>query len=542
MANELAKLYVVIGANTKDLERGMKRTQKALKEFGMGLAVIGGAMTASMAVAVKAAAEGEAGIRRLDVAMKNVGISYQENKEQLNDWMETQMRATAFSSGDQRDALTQLVMLTKDLGQAQQMLRLAMDVSIGTGQDLSSITEKIGQAMAGNWGSLERYIPALREAKTEEEKWYLLRQAFTGQAEAFGKSTGGQLQILKNNVDDLKESMGGFIAQGLQPYINSLNQWLQRLKQLNPETQQQIANIGVGVAGTATITGGFAMMLSQLPNVIKGYQTLVKLLSTPLGMVGGGLLGAGMVVGGVMGLVFNDKSAAADEQRKQLYNQIKNWTGEKPEDMPDEIWSYSRQKGIIRHQEDLIREYAKMLKEHAAAGYIFLTEEVNNYIEAVEDGSFFAKKTIDTLTDSLEEQITKVKDLTWSYTNMFKAVTSMGSRLGMSGAQAQLLDVGPEWVLTAAQRATFGYIKNALGMGVALDWYKQQTGMSLWDYVAAHFPEGVPQGMMDQYYGSYGPGSTGNINISINIDGNEFANAIVDPLGQQVLAAQGMGG
>jgi len=221
-------------------------------------------LAAGMLKAVKAAADEEAGIIRLSIAMKNVGLSYDDSRESLEAWLDANQQSTSFADTEQRSALASLVRMTGDLESAQKMLTLAMDVAVGTGRDLASANTLIMYAMGGNWGMLERYIPAIKKAQTEQEKWRILNELFAGQATEFGASMAGQFATLENNIGDLKEAFGTALFPAVQSVLDPVKDFVTWMKE-HPEVTKMAAQITLLTAGLLGLGGGY-MLVS---NIIK---------------------------------------------------------------------------------------------------------------------------------------------------------------------------------------------------------------------------------------------------------------------------------
>lgn len=279
MANK-ENLEFIVKANDeaskvlKDMDGQLESLTKTARNVGLGMMAAGGAMTAGLAMSVKAAAEEEKGIVRLSQAMNNVGLSYDNSRGSLEAWIDAQQQSTAIADSAQRDALAQLITMTGDLTRSQDLLTLAMDISAGTGRDMASVTSTLGYALAGNWGMVQRMLPALADIQTEEEKWMFLRTAFMGQAKEYGKTVGGQIELLKNNIGDLQENIGAVVSEAIAPLVDWLNNLVQGLKDTNPELLKIITMVGVGTAGTLTLTGGFLVLISMIPKVVAGFQAI----------------------------------------------------------------------------------------------------------------------------------------------------------------------------------------------------------------------------------------------------------------------------
>ena len=259
------------------LDKVSDRTQNMSKQFklaGAAVTAAGVAIVAALGMCVKAAAEEEKGMVRLRVAAENVGIAYGEVEESLERWIDTMQQKTAVADSEQRDSLASLLRITRDVEEAQDLLTLAMDVAIGTGRDLASATTLLMYALSGNWGMLERYIPAIKEAADEEEKWMMLRELFAGQAEEYGKTLDAQMKLLSHNIGDIKEAIGTALMPTVLKIVSAFADFAQALKEMNPTIIKAGTVIAALTGVLALIAGPALLFIGFLPSMTAGLVAL----------------------------------------------------------------------------------------------------------------------------------------------------------------------------------------------------------------------------------------------------------------------------
>lgn len=299
---------------------------KQFKIAGVAMMAAGGAILAGLGMAVKAAAEEEAGIIKLSTAMGNMGLSYDRTRESLEAWIDAQQQKTAVADDEQRESLATLILATGDMAKAQDLLTLAMDMSAGMGTNLESSTSRIGMALAGNWGMLQRYIPVLADCATAEEKWAKLREVFAGQAEAYGQTMAGQMQLLKNNIGDVKEAIGAVLMPVLSDIVEKVQDFVRWLKDLDPKLVRMGVIAAAAGAAFLVLGGGLLLTLGFLPSIVTGIGFVtgaIAALNISLGMLVGLLavatLGLAMIGYGVYELM---KYQAAQAEAQELQNKI----------------------------------------------------------------------------------------------------------------------------------------------------------------------------------------------------------------------------
>jgi hypothetical protein len=138
----------------------------------------------------------------------------------------------------------------------KQALPVVQDLAAAMGMDLEAAATLVGKAIAGNTAGLTRYGIEVKEGATKSETFANviegLNDKFAGMAEQLGKTTGGQLVIFRNEIDDLKESIGALLADALNPLLRFVNRefTINQLMKVDPAV---ITSIGQLTGGLATL-------------------------------------------------------------------------------------------------------------------------------------------------------------------------------------------------------------------------------------------------------------------------------------------------
>ncbi len=168
---------------------------------------------------VDAAAESEQVEKRMAFQLETIGYQFQAIKPFVDDFAESIQSTTRFSGEIARQGLGQMMQYTPSVEKAMQGVKLAMDMTIQTGQDLGSTTRLVGNAMTGNVEILGRWIPELRDldsklgatATSANKAAYaieILNKKFGGAAQKDIDSYAGKVEKFRNQWDSLKESAG----------------------------------------------------------------------------------------------------------------------------------------------------------------------------------------------------------------------------------------------------------------------------------------------------------------------------------------------
>lgn len=231
------------------LETTTQKASYAMKQWGGPAATAAiGAVTAELVRAVKAAAEDQKSQEQLKIALENTVGANQQQVAAVEDSVTALMYQTATADDDLRPALSKLVRATQDVTQAQSLLKLALDISAGSGRDLTSVSTALSRAALGNFTALTRLgIPLDQNAiKAKDLDGVLsgLASSFAGAATKNAQTFEGQLKTLKIAVGELEENVGKQLIPILSDYAavlvslttdtakaeSSTKTWFDRLK------------------------------------------------------------------------------------------------------------------------------------------------------------------------------------------------------------------------------------------------------------------------------------------------------------------------
>jgi hypothetical protein len=101
---------------------------------------------------------------------------------------------------------------TGSLAKSQAILNTAIEVSAGTGESLTSVSEDLAKAYYGNTRSLKKYSLGLTDAELKAKSFSeiqdILNKKFTGSNATYLKTYAGQLNILSLAWNNLQENAG----------------------------------------------------------------------------------------------------------------------------------------------------------------------------------------------------------------------------------------------------------------------------------------------------------------------------------------------
>ena len=210
--------------DNKGLKKGAKEVSafdKQIKKLGKTFAVIGvGAFARS---AVNAFIESEKAAAKLRTTVANLGLEFEQpGIEKYLDKLSLQ-----FGIVDENliPGFQRLLIVTKDVAQAQSLFETALNVSAGTGKDLTAVSTSLSKAYLGDNAALGRLGVGLSKAQLKSASFLELQNTlnvnFAGQAQAAVEGYTGSMAKLTVAVDKSKEAIGKGLLDALAALSNS---------------------------------------------------------------------------------------------------------------------------------------------------------------------------------------------------------------------------------------------------------------------------------------------------------------------------------
>ena len=142
---------------TKSLSSKVGKYSKAMaKSFALA-GVAAGAYAIKLGIdGVRAAVEDEASQKQLAIALKNTTNATDATIKSTEDYISKQQLAFGVADTKLRPALANLARATGDVGKAQQLTNLALDIAAATGKDLETVSLTLSKAYNGNIGALTK--------------------------------------------------------------------------------------------------------------------------------------------------------------------------------------------------------------------------------------------------------------------------------------------------------------------------------------------------------------------------------------------------
>ncbi len=321
-------LMVYLAADTERFRREMRSAENQIDSFGgkssgmgamvgnagtmlAGAAVAAGAFAVALGVnAVQAAMDEEAALAKMNTTLGNLGFA--SSAGEVSAFIDELMYAYNVTDTELRPAFERLAIATGSVSGAQKALRLALDVSAGSGKSLEAVANAMGKAYEGNTGALGRLGTGLDKAtlKTGDMDAITaeLADTFDGQAAVAASTLEGGLKGVKIATDELIEAFGTGLIDGLTSAGGGTEEFEQTLRDMG----ESASDVGRFIGG-ALVAAFYAISL-QVRSVGTAVSFLDKGwigLSYALGRISESEYKARMALADA-NIAFNDQKLAAD--------------------------------------------------------------------------------------------------------------------------------------------------------------------------------------------------------------------------------------
>ena len=256
----------------RSLETTSEKAAFVLKKAMLPAAAAIGGVATALGHAAMAAAEDEKSQAAFERQVRSSVGALNGQIESLNEYVTATQMATGVSDTLVRQGLGNLLRATKDQTQAQKLMNISLDISAATGKDLESVTLAMSKAATGQVSALKRLGIPLDEniikTKDFEAATQQLTDVFGGAASANAKTFQGRLQILKERLGEMWESIGYRVL----PALTKMVEFVDRIA----------AAIGKdGLAGgLAVLRGGLQSLTRSTDGTINGFGNFVNTLIT----------------------------------------------------------------------------------------------------------------------------------------------------------------------------------------------------------------------------------------------------------------------
>lgn len=301
-------------AQFKQLETTSEKAQFAIKKAAVPAAAALGGLAVALGDATKAAMEDQQEQAALALTLQNVTGAGAAQTAQVEKQISAMSRASGIADTEYRKSLEALVRGTKDVDMAMKDMNLVMDIATSLQMDSSTVADALAKAYQGNFKALRSLSPEMatmiKEGASLNEIMDVLGGTFGGATAKNAETAAGKMQILKNSLNETKESIGAALLPALEkvlPKLNGLAQWAQD----NPDLFVKVAGAIAGIAAAivlvnaAMATNPFVIATAGVIGLALAFNKLVDSVSrvNEIGGLAAKLLGT--VVSPITGLAGN---------------------------------------------------------------------------------------------------------------------------------------------------------------------------------------------------------------------------------------------
>ena len=201
--------------NDRAWTKAQKKTsllEKSFKSLGKTLLAVFTAqkLLAFSKDAVKAFADDEKAAAALAKTLDNLGLAFEDPR--VRAFIAELEKVSGVSDDQLRPALQKLLTQTGSVTKSQELLTLALDISAGSGVDLTTVADDLAKAYVGNYKGLKKYALGLTDAELKAMSFSEIQAAllaqFSGQNAAYLDTYAGKLAVVDIAFQNLKETVG----------------------------------------------------------------------------------------------------------------------------------------------------------------------------------------------------------------------------------------------------------------------------------------------------------------------------------------------
>ena len=275
MANDVR---VTLGMDTKQADDALKKYQINVKKAGLALSAIGAAGGLAIKKFTSAALEQEKALAGVLNSARNTGEAMAGFEDKVLSATAALQNKTNFGDEEQLRVLTKMIPVLGSTENALAALPAIMDAAATTGRDLSSQSETLTKALAGQVHTAESLGIKFDQNADFQERLAVVMGLVGGAAEA----QADPFTQLNNAFGDMQEELGAVLLPLLSDFASTLQGLVDRFKNLSPAMKEVISFGTLGVTAFAGLTGATILFGVALKGVLA---TSIAFIATPVGAV-----------------------------------------------------------------------------------------------------------------------------------------------------------------------------------------------------------------------------------------------------------------
>ena len=235
-----------------DVENSSSRMGDFSKKAGLAFAAAGVAAAAYagklLIDGVKSAIEDEKAQAKLATTLQNVAGATNTQIAATEAYITKTSLAVGVTDDELRPSLERLARATKDVGEAQKLQTLALDIAAGSGKSLEAVSSALAKGFEGNSASLAKLGIGLSAAELKtmsfDEVTKALSSTFKGQANIQADTFAGKMERLNIAINEGKETVGAFVLDAITPLVSTIvNDVVPRIGEFSASIGQNLAPV-----------------------------------------------------------------------------------------------------------------------------------------------------------------------------------------------------------------------------------------------------------------------------------------------------------
>lgn len=294
--NQTDQAFKEVENNAKTLNNKIKDLQPDFKKMATIGGIAFGAISGAIGLMTKKAIEAESQEKRLLEILKT---THNATKEQVNVLLEQAgalEKVGVVSKDNVIQTQSQLATFDLQLETIKKLTPAILDYvtaekgASATAEDFKAMTNGLAQALQGNFGSLTRVgfvlddeTKALISNGNEMERALalveVLNSTYKGFNENLKNTTEGSLQVFKNTMENLSETIGKIFIPALNsfllaitPIVEKIAEWVEK----NPEWTKWIILTTLAMSGLLMVVGLLGL---AIPAIKIGFAALAPIFS-----------------------------------------------------------------------------------------------------------------------------------------------------------------------------------------------------------------------------------------------------------------------
>lgn len=444
------KAFKQAETSTDKLSKGVKSLAKTL-----GLAFSVTAVVAFGKAAVKAFSEDEAAAMRLSKAVENLGLGFEDSR--IKTFIADLEKTAGVADDVLRPAFQSLLQTTGSVAKSQELLKLALDVSAGSGVDAVQVSKDLSLAYLGQTKGLAKYNLGLTKAELQTAGFNTiqdkLNQQFAGQNATRLTTYAGKMELLGVAAGNAKEIIGKGLVDAISKLgdDDSVQNLADDMEKAAERTADVIRGIGVLIAKIKTIPGfnsDFGVLydisyLNLLEKLGKADAIKPKPFTTPMTISGS-----------------TDSDVKAEAARKAAEAAAKKRAAE----------LLAMQKKSLKSQQDLLKinkakaifDIQKIQIEAALKGKISEEERIRlMLLKAIQEENIEDIEKYTKLLNEVQGKVEGLKTILEETYAMDAGNPFISWEIGLDGVQRALIEINDQSIALTSSIA-----QNSLAMGL----------------------------------------------------------------------------